>query len=449
MLLTVGALTLAGCATRSSGGSYPSPRPLGNDIPTDRRARQDPSNATHVSHYDPTGEIMLKDALVLALMRSPSLRSYSLQVRASEAKALQEGLLPNPELELEIEEYDSEGTGFDTAETAIVLSQLVELGGKRRKRRAVADLESALVGWDYEAKRLDVFVDTTHAVIDVLAAQMRLSLATEAKDLAAKVTTAVGERVKAGKVAPLELSRAEVELSVSDVDLERAKKDLAVSRTQLAAMWGSPKPSFKQVSGDLEAVMATLPQIDAMAGDLAQNPDIARWQTELELRKSSVELEQSEIMPDLALSAGVQQFEATGEDALTFGVGVDLPLFDRNQGNRQAARHQLSKAKEQKLAAEVEVSSSLTAAYEELKASHLEALALDKKILPAAQRAFESVRDGYQQGKFGYLDVLDAQRTLFDVRAKHVDALSTYHKAVVTLERLIGRSISAEVTQTD
>jgi len=429
---------VAGCTSVPQKAAGPELRPLGREwTPSNKKIKE-----TEIK--EPAGTLSLQKALSLALVRNPELKAFSWELRASEAMKLQAGLLPNPEVEFEMEEFDSEGTGFDTAETAIVLSQLVELGGKRRNRQAVAKLESGLAGWDYEAKRLDVFVETTQAFIDALAAQKSVALATEAVALATKVHTAVGERVKAGKVSPLEESRASVELSMSKIGLERSKKELEASRTRLGAMWGNSKPLFSAVSGRFETVLDSIPSIRSLEGDVARNPDIARWDTEMELREATVALERSAGIPDLAASAGMQQFEATGEDALIFGVGITLPIFDRNQGSIQAARHQLSKADEERRAAAVKVQSDLAEAYKELTASHLETLTLQKEILPAAQRAFEAAQAGYQQGKFGYLDVLDAQRTMFDVREKYVESLSAYHKAVVELERLIGRSIKKD-----
>ncbi len=428
----------AGCSSVSQNTALPEPRLLGRELTANSK------NIQQIEIKEPSGNLSLQEALSLALVKNPELKAFSWEMRASEAMKLQAGLLPNPEIEFEIGEFDSEGTGFDTAETAIILSQLVELGGKRHKRLAVAKLESGLIGWDYEAKRLDVFVETTQAFIDVLAAQKSVVLATEAVSLAAKVHAAVGERVKAGKVTPLEESRAGVELSMSKIGLERSKKELEASRTRLGAKWGNSKPSFTEVTGKFETVLDSIPSIRLFEGDLAQNPDIARWETEMDFREATIALEQSASIPDLVASAGVQQFEATGEDALTFGVAFTLPFFDRNQGGIQAARYRLSKADEERRSAKLKVQSDLADAYRDLTMFHLETMTLQKEILAAAQRTFEAASDGYQQGKFGYLEVLDAQRTMFEVREKYVESLSAYHKAVVTLERLIGRPIKAD-----
>lgn len=427
-------LLAAGCAS-TRDGVFPTQRPLGCEIV---------ENSAHVKTGDPTGNITLSQALSLALVQNPELKSFSLAVRSCEAARLQASLLPNPDLEFEVAEYDAEDTGFDTAETVIVLSQLVELGGKRGKRKDVAALEVGLAGWDYESKRLDVFVETTHAFVDVLAAQQSLALAEESVVLAERVRDAVADRVEAGKVPPLEASRASVELSMSRIDLERARKAVEAARMRLASSWGSAVPSFSEAKGEFDAIVDSLPDAASLRKDLSQNPDVARWENEVELRRAAVAMERASAIPDVEARAGIQQFEATGGDALTFGVGISLPIFDRNQGGIKAARSEFERAGVDREAALLKANAQMAEAYTELVSSHLEASALKEEVLPVAENAFEAASSGYKQGKFDYLAVVDAQRTLFDVRAQYIESLAAYHKAVVDIERLIGRSINPE-----
>jgi outer membrane protein TolC len=145
-----------------------------DDINNVRLASFSESSATQqpetVQISEPNGVLTLSQALALALMKNPELKSFSLQVRISQARELQASLWPNPELEVEVEEVGGTGrrSRFDAAETTIQLSQLIELGDKRTKRTRLASLEKELAGSDYEAKRLDVFTEVTKAFIEVL-----------------------------------------------------------------------------------------------------------------------------------------------------------------------------------------------------------------------------------------------------------------------------------------
>ena len=436
-------LLALGCVAPPVSLRLPAPRPLGEGLGVYASPRPP-------SFGEPTGALALRDALSLALVRNPELGAASWDVRAAEARALQAGLRPNPELEVEAEEIarESGSAGLAGAEASLVLSQVVELGGKRAKRVRVAQLDGELAGWDYETKRLEVFSAVAEAFIEVLAAQERAALADDMARLAERGYQTVAAKVKAGKEAPVEEDKARVELAASRIELAQAKRALAARRRALAALWGSRSATFSPVSGQIDA-LAPVPPAEQLTPLLAQNPDVARWAAELRQRQAALALEQASRVPDVTLSGGVAYFNETDDGAFIVGVGLPLPLFDRNQGGIAEARAELAKAREEQRAAEVQAHADLGEAHEGLASSHEEATALKAEVLPAAQRAFDAAQEGYRQGKFGYLEVLDAQRTLFEARQKLIETLAAYHKAVVSVERLVGRTLTPESTNTN
>jgi outer membrane protein, heavy metal efflux system len=121
---------------------------------------------------------------------------------------------------------------------------------------------------------------------------------------------------------------------------------------------------------------------------------------------------------------------------------VPLPVLHRNQGAILEAQYRLAKAEERR-AAVVRVRAALGAAYATLTAAFTEVTTLQQEVLPGAHRVFEATSEGYRQGKFSLLDVLDAQRTLFEARGRYIEALATYHKAVIEVERSIGGELIA------
>jgi cobalt-zinc-cadmium efflux system outer membrane protein len=74
---------------------------------------------------------------------------------------------------------------------------------------------------------------------------------------------------------------------------------------------------------------------------------------------------------------------------------------------------------------------------------------LREQILPAAEESFEAVNLGYRSGKFGFLEVLDTQRTLFEVRGQYVEALAAYHRAKAEVERVIGSPVPGATFSTE
>jgi cobalt-zinc-cadmium efflux system outer membrane protein len=389
----------------------------------------------------------LPQAQVLVLLHNPKLATFAWEVRAGEARTLQASLSPNPQAGIEVENFAGSGElrGFDSAEITIHLSQLIELAGKRRKRTRVAAIERDLTAWDYETTRVDVLTQVTQAFVGVLSAQENVRLQEELGRLAQQVLTTVGERVKAGKVSPVEETRARVALSTSQIGLERVQQALAAARQRLVATWGGTVPAFARAEGTLDAVVA-LPPAERLAERLAQNPDLARWITEMAQRQAALELEEARGVPDPTLGGGFRHVRETGDNAFVMELSVPLPVFDRNQGNRLEARYRLAKAEEEQRSATVQAHAALGEAYAALAAAYAAATALKHDALPGAQSAFDATSEGYRQGKFGFLDVLDAQRTLFEVRGQYIEALATYHQAVADVERLIGERLAAVIS---
>ena len=219
---------LIGCGGHQVDVAWREARPLGKDLTTYQPPIKPPAAEEPVLLEEPTGVINLRQALSLALMHNPDLKAFSWDVRAGEARTLQAGLRPNPELEAEIEEFGGSGdlSGFDAIETAVQLSYLIELGGKRGKRKQVAALETDLAGWDYETARLDVLTQVTQSFVDVLAAQEAVALNEELVRLAEQVFNTVKAQVEAGKVSPVEGTRTQVELANSRIGLEQAKRSV-------------------------------------------------------------------------------------------------------------------------------------------------------------------------------------------------------------------------------
>jgi cobalt-zinc-cadmium efflux system outer membrane protein len=425
-------------------GSLPEPRPLGRELPVAVPVAPAPESAT----APVTGELTLRQALALALLYNPELAAFSWEVRAKEAEALQAGLLPNPELGIEMENFaGGEFSGTDAAETTVTLSQLVELGGKRGKRRAAATLEAELAGWDFETRRLDVLTATAKSFVAVLAAQERLDLADELAALAERFFRTVSERVDAGKVSPVEQTRAQVPLSAARIAQDRAHFALEAAHKELAALWSGKTANFKHAAGSLESI-APVPSREQLASLLEQNPDVARWESEEQQRSARLALERANAIPDLTLFAGGRNFQETDDNAFVAGVSIPLPLFDRNQGGIAAARSARSKAMEERRAARYQAVASLAAGYRDLRGSFVEAKTLRELILPAAKESFEAANLGYREGKFGFLEVLDAQRTLFEVRDQYIEALAAYHQARAEVERLIGAPLETDIVNT-
>ena len=438
----VALLGLPSCAAMPIADSSLEPRRLGREFPT-----YDASSETAsfpVPFPEPTGQLTLRAAFAAALLNSPALAAFSWEVRAREAGAIQAGQLPNPEFSLEVEEFGGGGdrSAFDSADTTVQIGQVFELGGKRAKRQRVATLERDLAAWDYETHRLDVFTAVVKAFVAVLATQRQVALAEEQVGVAEEAVQTIASQVKLGAVSPAEESRARVALARSQVDLTLRKREQAAAQLRLAATWGRPTVRFSAVTGDLERLIPP-PSNDDLLPHLSHNPDVARWSVEKEQRRAVLELEQARQIPDVEVDAGVRYINADKTAALVFETIIPLMLFDKNRGRIQEASARLAKVTAEQREAEAQSQVALTIAQHSLFSAFEHAIALRDTIIPQARSAFEEVNQAYRRGALRYLDVLDARRTLFELRGQYVEALANYHTATADVERLIAKPLDA------
>lgn len=387
--------------------------------------------------------ITLREALAFALQHNPDLAAFGKERSAAEAAVLQAGVLPNPVLEIagdNLRNARKAEAGDRTA--SFQIGQLIELGGKREARMRSAEAGRQLANWDYEAKRIEVLAAVAQRFVDLLAAQERDRLAGESLALARQVADTVGRRVQAGKVSPVEETKARLAQAGAEIEHEQAARERTAARQALAAHWGSAARRFEAADGDLERIVP-LPAYEQLAGRVRGNPDLARWASEIERRRATLDAEKAKAVPDVTISAGVTRFSQFDDRAYMIGISVPLPLFDRNQGGVLEASRRLDKATDEQRAVESRLLLSLGQAYQRLAAIGKEIEILRAVLRPGAQSAFDAATRGYQLGRFGYLDVLDAQRTLAQARRQHLRALADYHRGVSELERLVGGPLDA------
>ncbi|NYE62795.1 cobalt-zinc-cadmium efflux system outer membrane protein [Duganella sp. 1224] len=414
---------------------------------------------------EPCAPLTLSAAQALADAAHPGLVAARHDLLAEDGAVLQAGLPPNPSLSLERVD-----TRRDTRETTLQLSQPLELGGKRAARLQAAERGREGVAALLSQRRAEVRADTAAAWFAVLAAQAQLRLAQQASELAQRAAAATARRVVAGKVSPVEETRAQVAASTVKLDLIRAHGALATARAKLAALWANPAPCFAQAAGAMAALPALperpelsklsewpeppelrelpelselpeLPELPPLASQrerLLQAPAMQVARAELASRQAAARVELSRRTPDVALTVGGKRSEELGRTQAVFGVTLPLPLFDRNQGAVLAAARRVDQARDGLSAVASQLAAELVQAREEYAGARAQALALRREILPGAQSAYDAASTGFEYGKFGFLDVLDAQRTLLQAQSHYLTTLADAHRAQAAIDRLIG-----------
>ncbi len=418
------------------------PRPLAADQPVYRPPRRPIEPATtDTSRSIP--RLTFEEALRYTLRFNPDLQAAAWEVRAREARTLQAGLWPNPELESEFDGVGATTPGLDPQdqEMSLLLSQELPLGGDLGAARQQALQEALLAGWNYEAMRLELIARTRQAFVEVLTAQERFRLADSLLALARRFEQAVQARVSAGKAPPFEARRAMVVRANAELAAQEAAQLLEAARRQLRSLWGTAGPRFDQAVGTLSAV-DSVPSFTALTPLLAQHPALAQFTARRALRQSELQLAQALRIPNLSLVAGMVRYGNTGLQAFRLGLRLPLPLFNRQQGSIQEARYRLVQTETEEEAVRQALIRRLAAAHARLRTAYQAVRQLQQEVLPAAREIFAAVEQGYREGKFDLLTVLDAQRTLLETTNQYLDALRDYHQARAEVEALIGQPLN-------
>lgn len=383
---------------------------------------------------EPTGLLTLPQAQALALERNATLSAARHERGAADGAYMQAGMRPNPEVSMLVED-----TRRDTRTSTLLLNQPIELGGKRAARVAAAERARAAADAGFQESDAATRAAVTAAFYALLAAQEQQKLAAESATLAKRVADTVALRVKAGRVSPVEETRARVAESNVRLESQRADSAVVIARRQLAATWGSHAPRFERAEGDLMR-LPELPSQESLTERLQQSPALERARQEIARRDALARVETSRRTPDVTLSLGVKRDEELGLNQAVIGVAMPLPFFDSNKGNVLEALRRADQARDELTAAETRLDGELMHAWQRLANARQEAQALRDDILPGAQRAYDAAGKGFEFGKFAFLDVLDAQRTLLEARARYLRTLLESHLAAADITRLTART---------
>jgi cobalt-zinc-cadmium efflux system outer membrane protein len=393
----------------------------------------------------PHDTLTMAHAVYMTFLHNPELRSISAEITARDARALQASLAPNPTVGVELENFGGAGelSGLSGSEITFTAGQLIELAGKRDKRTKAAFVERDLSIRDYEVKKLQVLTETVKRYLKLIGDQQQIRLNQELVGVSEQLFKTVNRRVQAGKTSPAEISRTRIMLSMAQLELNRSEKGFAADLSRLAALWGERSPRFMAVTGSLEG-LKELPPADSLRKYLAANPELLRWDTKMAFQQAVAAVEEAKQTPDPSVQAGYRHIAGPDLNAFVAGFSIPLPVFDHNEGAVQEARIRVEQAELHRRNTEVLITVQLEDLYQDLLVLHADIDQSEKIIVPEAEKAYRIIQDGYLSGKFGFLDVLDAQRTLFETRKNLIAALTTYNIRIAELEGLIGRSLSGE-----
>ena len=379
-------------------------------------------------------QLTLSAALALAINQHPELAAAKREILASEAAIRQARMPPNPELSIVMEDLRAERRS-----TSVQINQAFELGGKRGARTKLAQFQLSAAENELRIKAAEIRAAVSQHFFAVLIAQERQRIAMISLELAQRSNEAANKQVGLGKIAPLAANKAAVAQAGVKLELAQANSELQIAKQSLALSLGlgaaNSFPAEQQFLGEFNT-LPSLPTLETLLQSLPQSPLMQRAQIEVAKREAMTALEKTQQVPDLTLSLGAKREQETGRQQAIFGLSIPLPLFERSHLQEVLARG--DKARDELRASEIRAQSELRQAHQRLSLAREQAALLEKEVLPIAQNAFDSAMKGFEYGKFNFLDVLDAQRSLLQAKTQYLHTLSDAQQAASEIQVLIG-----------
>ncbi|MCW6530897.1 TolC family protein [Sphingomonas sp. MMSM20] len=380
--------------------------------------------------------LTLEAALSVAGAAAPATEAATAGIAAARASRTAAGLRPNPVAQGQIENVVGSGPyrGLRSAETTIGVAFPIELGGKRGARVGVANAQLSRAELRAAVAAADVRLQVTRLYVEAIAAQRRLITARDQARIAGDALRAASVRVRAGRASPLEEQRADVARINAAANVERADRLAVAARANLAQRIGRPIDDALD-----DALLDRVPAASygpeaapSAAGTLA----LAAADADLAIADAGVRLARANRVPDLNIGPALRRLEATNDTAAVLSISIPIPLFNNGRASVAQASAERSKADAQRRVTALDIEQAITDARAEVANAAIAARTASGPALSAAQEAARIARIGYREGKFGQLDLLDAERTLADTRVAAIDALAAYHNARARLERL-------------
>ncbi|AQR60553.1 transporter [Brevundimonas sp. LM2] len=375
------------------------------------------------------------EALLERIGLTPTTVEAGALLDAAEARVRQARVRPNPELGLEAENAFGSGpfSGYDNAETTLSLTQDLELWGRRGARVEVARADAGTAGLRRDLATVEAGARLALVYAEAEAAQRRFLLAEEALTVTIADTRAALILVEEGREPLLRGIQGESEAAAARATLDEAEaeRDAAFARLTAVAMLPTLVTSID---------VSLIDRVPAAAGVTPDaTPQVRVAEAERAAAESRIEVERIRARPDVRASVGFRRYEAEDATALTFGLSMPLPLFDRNRGNIDAAQADFRAADARLAGARQEAEADRNAATARLRASASRVSATDAGVT-AAEEAYRLSRIGFEAGRISQLELRSSRAALIAARNAAVDARLARVRAEIDLARLQGRA---------
>ena len=380
--------------------------------------------------------ITISDAVSIFLQQNFQLIAARYDIDTAEAEKLTARLRPNPEVSVGFQGLPLNLTGNPLTEQqyAYNISQTFELGGKRGKRISVANANTEVARAEFETVLWQLTNDLKRKFYAVILAKSLLDLANQNETTFEEVVKHTSELVQAGEVSGLDLTRLEVEKLKFDTDLATSQRDYEVALRDLRVTLGGDYRTMEiDAIGSLDPQSYDFTFPDLRDKALAARPDLKAAKLSEAAADESIRLQDAQRIPDLDLAAGINQVPG-GTSFFTYGVGITLPVHDRNQGERAKARIEKEKAQNQQRFVTNQILSDVDKALVAFEIQKRRVALYRTGVVAKVNSIQDLTEYSLKAGESSILDLLDAIRTRRETLAGFYQTLFDYESALLDLE---------------
>lgn len=376
---------------------------------------------------------------------TPRVTALDADVARARGLADQARARPNPVINIYAENFtgDLDRNAREQEQITGQIDVPVELGGKRSARIAAGDAAIVAAEARHRNARLLYATELARAYAGAEIADRRIALAEDEVEEATADLKAARALVGAGREARLRQIQAETELNTLEADLETARAQQVEALARLTALAGSPTP-FTGVAESLLDRMNARPASGPL--DPMQSTTVKVAEAERDAAARAMTVQQRLAIPNLTAIVGVRQLRVASGAAIVAGIGIPLPLFDRNRGNIAAASAELRGADARAAVARLDAEAHARAALALVAAADRKAVAA-RRTMATAEEGYRLARIAYQAGKSPLIELLAARHQLGAARGVILDADAARLDARLGLARLQGVTIAGEAVQ--
>jgi outer membrane protein, heavy metal efflux system len=372
--------------------------------------------------------VTLEQAEKIAGESNPTLRQAEAEIRAAKARRQQSGLYPNPTVAYTGDEI--RGGSVGGGKQGFFVQQTVVAGGKLGLSREVFGKEVKLAEIEAEEQKMRVQSAVKMAFLRVLSAQELLDARRDIAAIAQDSAETQRRLMNTGQADETEVLDAEVEAQRMRMSARMQENTLREEWRSLAAVIGQPDLPLTTVAGDLQKGWPEVNEEEAVEAIAKESPAV-RIAEATELRAQSIlGRARREAIPDVQVRGGMEyNNELLGSAPFAKGwegiaeVAVQIPLFNRNQGNVAAARADIERAGQEKKRVSLTLRERAASAVDQYANARLMAMEYRDEMLPLAKKAYGVMVEKYGQMLASYPRVLDAQRKLYELQIEYIAAL--------------------------